>query len=470
MMGWNPPFLMADPVAHCGVFLLRPGDSSFYVSPSPGARNPVYFHKTTVEASTKLRVSRSSFLGRIAPGMALVALLGLAGCKDPGTTAGKTSAPDGGSASPASTSQNTAQDTSGAEIKIGHYASLTGDTATFGVETDEGIRLAVKQLNSKGGVLGKKFAVETQDDQSKPEEAATVVTKFSNDPQIVAVLGEVASSRSLRAAPILQRAGIPMISPSSTNPDVTKVGDNIFRVCFIDPFQGYVMAKFAHDELKAAKVGVMHDQSSDYSVGLANVFKEEFQKMGGTITNDVSFNSKDSDFRGQLSQVKGADALFVPGYYGEVGTIARQAREQGINVPLLGGDGWDSEKLVEGAGGPGKALENCYFSNHYSKDDKSPRVQDFVKAYTAEYSKAPSGLAAMGYDAMMLLADAIKRAGATERPKVREALAGTKDFPGVTGNITIDADRNATKPAVVLQIKGSEFQYKTTVQPPTAAK
>jgi branched-chain amino acid transport system substrate-binding protein len=415
-----------------------------------------------VEASTKLRVSRSSFLCRVAPGLALVALLGLTGCKDPGTASkGGTEA---GSTSAA------AQDTSVSEIKVGHFASLTGETATFGIETDEGIKLAIKQLNEKGGVLGKMFKVETQDDQSKPEEAATVVTKFSNDPEIVAVLGEVASSRSLRAAPILDRAGIPMVTPSSTNPDVTKVGPNIFRVCFIDPFQGYVMAKFAREELKANKVGVMHDQSSDYSVGLANVFKEEFQKMGGTITSDVSFNSKDSDFRGQLSQVKGSDALFIPGYYGEVGTIARQAREQGIDVPLMGGDGWDSEKLVEGAGGAGKALENCYFSNHYSKDDKSPRVQDFVKAYSAAYGKAPSGLAAMGYDAMMLLADAIKRAGSIERPKVREALASTKNFPGVTGDITIDAERNATKPAVVLQIKGTEFQYKTTIQPPTAAK
>ncbi|MBC8101221.1 MAG: ABC transporter substrate-binding protein [Cytophagales bacterium] len=398
----------------------------------------------------------------MAPGLAFVALLGLAGCKDPGT-ASKGGAESGGAPTAA------AQDTSGSEIKIGHYASLTGETATFGVETNEGIELAIKQLNEKGGMLGKKFRVETQDDQSKPEEAATVVTKFSNDPQIVAVLGEVASSRSLRAAPILERAGLPMITPSSTNPDVTKVGPNIFRVCFIDPFQGYVMAKFAHDDLKVTRVAVMHDQSSDYSVGLANVFKEEFAKMGGSITTDVSFNSKDSDFRGQLSQVKGAEAIFIPGYYGEVGTIARQAREQGIDVPLMGGDGWDSEKLVEGAGGPGKALENCYFSNHYSKDDKSPRVQEFVKAYSAAYGKAPSGLAAMGYDAMMLLADAIKRADSIERPKVREALASTKNFPGVTGDITIDADRNATKPAVILQIKGTEFTYKATIQPPSAA-
>jgi branched-chain amino acid transport system substrate-binding protein len=416
-----------------------------------------------VEASTKLRVSRSSFLSRVAPGLALVALLGLAGCKDPGT------ASNGGTQSGGSSSA-TAQDTSGSDIKIGHYASLTGETATFGTESQAGIDFAVQQLNDKGGVLGKKFTVETQDDQSKPEEAATVVTKFSNDPAIVAVLGEVASGRSLRAAPILQRAGIPMISPSSTNPDVTKVGDNIFRVCYIDPFQGYVVSKFAHDDLKVGKVAIMRDPSNDYSVGLANVIKEEFTKMGGTIVADVSYNGKDSDFRSQLSQVQGAEAIFVPGYYGEVGTIARQAKEQGINSPLIGCDGWDSPKLVEGAGGPGKALEGSYFSNHYSKDDKAPRVQEFVKAYTEKNGKAPSGLAALGYDAMMLLADAIKRAGSTDRAKVREAIASTKDFPGVTGTITIDSERNAKKPAVMLQIKGNEFVYKATVDPPSTAQ
>jgi branched-chain amino acid transport system substrate-binding protein len=397
----------------------------------------------------------------------------LAGCKsNSNTTASGTTGGSSGAGGGEATANASSQDTSASDILVGHYASLTGDTSTFGQETDQGVKLAVKEINAKGGVDvgGKKMqvTVDTQDDQSKPDEAKTVVTRFAAEPRMVAVIGEVASTRSLNAAPVLQNAHIPMITPSSTNVNVTKVGDYIFRVCFIDPFQGFVMAKFAHDDLKLGKVAIMRSQSSDYSVGLANVFKEEFPKMGGTITADVSYNDKDADFRSQLSQIKaaGADGIFIPGYYGEVGTIARQARELGITVPLMGCDGWDSEKLVEGAGGPGKALEGCYFSNHYSKDDKSPRVQTFIKAYETEYGgKTPSGLAALGYDAMMVLADAIKRAGSIEREKVRDAIAGTKDFPGVTGNITIDPNRNANKPAVVLQIHGNEFVYKATVKP-----
>jgi branched-chain amino acid transport system substrate-binding protein len=394
-----------------------------------------------------LRFDRSTLASLALPLTAAMAL-SAAGCKPSGNAGG---------------------DSADNAILVGHYASMTGDTATFGTETDNGVRLAMKQLNAAGGVLGKQISVDTQDDRSLPDEAKTVATAFAANPKIVAVLGEVASTRSLNAAPVLQRAGIPMVSPSSTNPDVTKVGDYIFRVCFIDPFQGFVMAKFAHDNLKVGKVAVMRDQGSDYSVGLANVFKEEFQKMGGTIIADVSYNSKDSNFRSQLAQLKDAQAIFIPGYYGEVGTIARQARELGITAPLMGGDGWDSDKLIEGAGGPGKALEGCYFSNHYSKDDKSPRVQTFETAYEKEYSKPSSGLSAMGYDAMEVLADAIKRANSTDHSKVRDALAATKDYPGVTGNITIDANRNATKPAVVLQIKGSQFAYVTTIAPPVVA-
>ncbi|HVK03800.1 MAG TPA: ABC transporter substrate-binding protein [Armatimonadaceae bacterium] len=400
-----------------------------------------------------MRLSRNAFFRLLAPSLAAACLLSV-GCKpaDNGGAAG------GGSAA------------AGGEILIGHFASMSGDTSTFGVETDNGVRLAMKEINEAGGILGKKVRVDTQDDQSKPEEAKTVVTGFAADPNVVAVIGEVASTRSLNAAPVLQRAGIPMVSPSSTNPAVTKVGDYIFRVCFIDPFQGSVMAKFAREDLKVSRAAILRDQQSDYSVGLADVFKREFEKLGGTVIKDVSYNAKDHDFRSQLAQVKDAEAIFIPGYYGEVGTIARQARELGIKAPLMGGDGWDSEKLIEGAGGAGKALEGCYFSNHYSKDDKSnERSQKFVEAYTKEYGKAPSGLAALGYDAMMIVADAIKRGGAAERDKIKEALAQTKDYPAVTGDITIDANRNATKPAVVLEIQGAEFVYKKTIQPEAGA-
>ncbi|MBC8140954.1 MAG: ABC transporter substrate-binding protein [Armatimonadetes bacterium] len=372
----------------------------------------------------------------------------------------------GGCKTPAGTDTTTSgSGDTGGTIKIGHYASLTGETATFGKESDEGVKLAMKEINAAGGILGKQIEVETQDDQSKAEEAKTVATKFAADDKIVAVLGEVASTRSMTAAPVFQRAGIPMISPSSTNEKVTQEGDYIFRVCFIDNFQGGVMAQFAANDLKAKKVAILREQTSDYSVGLSDVFTEEFKKLGGTITVDASFKSSDTDYRSQLAKAKDADAIFVPAYYNTVGTIARQARELGITAPLLGCDGWDSPTLVEGAGGAGKALEGSYFSNHYSKDDKAPRVQDFVKAYTAEYGKAPSGLAALGYDAMKIVALAIKTAGSADRAKIKDALAQTKDFPGVTGNITIDPNRNASKPAVVLQIQGNDFAYKKTINP-----
>ncbi|MDX1932910.1 MAG: ABC transporter substrate-binding protein [Capsulimonadales bacterium] len=408
-----------------------------------------------------MRLTRSALFQTVAAVALFASLGGVVGCKSEtpetaGSPAGGASA--GGSAA--------SQDTSGNEIVVGHFASLTGDTATFGNETNDGIKLAIKELNAQGGVLGKTFKLETQDDQSKAEEAKTVVTAFASDAKMVAVLGEVASKRSLAAAPVLDKAGIPMISPSSTNENVTKVGPYIFRVCFIDNFQGLVMARFAAETLKVKKVAILRNQSEDYSVGLANVFAQEFPKLGGQIIADVSYSGNDSDFRSQLGQVKGAEALFVPGYYNDVGTIARQARELGIKAPLLGCDGWDSPDLVKGAGGPGGALEGSFFSNHYSKDDASPRVQNFVKAFKTEYNgKTPSGLAALGYDAMMILADAIRRANSIERAKIKDELSKTRDFKGVTGDITIDSERNASKPAVVLQIKGEEFVYKTTVKP-----
>lgn len=392
--------------------------------------------------------SRARFLSGFLSAALLAASGGLTGCKSNDDAGG-----GGGSAS--------------GEILVGHYASLTGSTATFGNATDQGIKLAAEELNAAGGVNGRKFRVDTQDDQSKSEEARTVVTKFAANPKIVAVLGEVASSRSMVAAPVLDRAGIPMITPSSTNEEVTRKGPHIFRVCYIDPFQGYVMAKFARENLKLDRVAILRDKKNDYSVGLADVFSREFKGMGGRITVDAAYQEGDPDFRAQLAQIKAGNpqAIFVPGYYGDVGTIARQARELGLTVPLLGGDGWDSPDLVKGAGGPGGALEGSYFSNHYSKDEQSPRVQNFVKAFRAKYGEDPSGLAALGYDAMMILADAIKRAGSTDREAITKALAETKDFPGVTGVITIDQNRNARKKATVLQIKGNEFAYKATIEP-----
>jgi branched-chain amino acid transport system substrate-binding protein len=357
-----------------------------------------------------------------------------------------------------------ADNASADEIVIGEYGSLTGDKATFGTSTRDGIDMAVDEINKAGGLLGKKVRVIVEDDQGKPEEAQTVVTKLITKDKVVAVLGEVASSNSLAAAPVAQQNQIPMISPSSTNPEVTRKGDYIFRVCFIDPFQGFVMAKFAASTLKMTKVAVLRDVKSDYSVGLADVFIDNFKKMGGSIVGDESYSQGDTDFNAQLTalKAKSPQAIFVPGYYGEVGLIARQAKKQGINVPLLGGDGWDSPKLIEIGG---KDLDGSFLSNHYSVDDPSPAIQKFVSEYKARYNAVPDALAGLGYDSAMVLFDAIKRAGTTEGPKVRDAIAQTKEYPGVTGKITLDAERNANKPAVVLEIKDGKFLYRETITP-----
>lgn len=350
------------------------------------------------------------------------------------------------------------------EILVGEYGSLTGTTATFGISTRNGIELAMDEVNNGGGVLGKKIRVIVEDDQGKPEEAQTVVTKLINKDRVVAVLGEVASSRSLAAAPVCQSNRIPMVTPSSTNPRVTQIGDYIFRVCFIDPFQGLVMAKFATNTLKIKKVAVLRDIRNDYSVGLANVFVENFTKMGGTIVADESYGEGDTDFSAQLTSIKSKDpeGIFIPGYYTEVGLIGRQARKLGIRVPLMGGDGWDSPKLWEIGG---ESLNDCYYSNHYSVDDPSPAIQKFVSDYRNRYNQVPDALAALGYDAARILVEAFRRAGTTEAAKVRDALAETKEFPGVTGKITIDKDRNAVKSAVVLRVKNGKAGYVETISP-----
>ncbi len=349
-------------------------------------------------------------------------------------------------------------------IKVGEFGSLTGLTATFGINTDRGIKMAVEKINQEGGLLGKKVVVIVEDDQGKPEEAATAVTKLVNQDKVIAVLGEVASSRSLAGAPICQQAKVPMITPSSTNPKVTQVGDFIFRVCFIDPFQGEVMAKFAYNTLKIKRAAILRDIKNDYSVGLADYFKDIFTKLGGQIVADESYSEGDIDFRAQLTSVKtkNPETIFVPGYYTEVGLLVRQARDLGFKIPIIGGDGWDSPKLVEIGG---KALNGCYYSNHYSPEDTSQVIQNFVKEFQAKYNEIPDAMAPLGYDAAMILFEAIKKAGTTDGAKVREIIAQTQDFPGITGKITINEERNAVKPAVVLKVEDGKIKFVETVLP-----
>ena len=372
------------------------------------------------------------------------------------------------------------------ELVLGEYGSLTGSDATFGQSTRMGVELAVAELlQTKGGKIGGlPVRVVSEDDQGKPEEAANAVQKLLNQDQVIAVIGEVASSRSLAAAPICQQAGVPMVSPSSTNPKVTEVGDFIFRMCFIDPFQGTVMAKFASTNLGLKRVAILKDIKSDYSVGLAQYFSEAFRGAGGQIVAEQAYQAGDQDFSSQLTAIKAKhpEAIFLPGYYTEVGLIARKAKELGLTAPLLGGDGWESEQLLAIGG---EALNGSYYSNHFAVDNPEPRLQAFLQKFKAKFGKEPDAIAGLAYDAADVLFTCMEKmasedpklfaglssakSGSAERKaacaKLRDMLAATQGYPGVTGNITLDANRNATKPAVVIEIKGGKKVYNTTINP-----
>ena len=349
------------------------------------------------------------------------------------------------------------------EIVVGHYASMTGSEATYGVSTDNGIKLAIKERNAAGGVNGKSVKLITYDEQGKAQEVVTVVTRLIQQDQVTAVLGEVASSRSLAGAPVCQRLGTPMVTPSSTNPDVTAVGDMVFRVCFIDPFQGLVGAKFAYENLKHKRAAVLFNRAQAYSSGLKGNFVTAFTEMGGEVVTEQAYGDGDNDFSAQLTAIREANPefVYVPGYYTEVVNIARQARQLGLDVPLIGGDGWDSEELKNA----GDALNGCYYSNHYSHEDTRPAVQEFVARYQQEYGKVPDSLAALGYDAARLLFDAMERAESLDGKDLAAAIAVTKGFQAVTGVITIDDQRNAKKDAVMLEVVDGTPQYVATISP-----
>jgi branched-chain amino acid transport system substrate-binding protein len=350
-------------------------------------------------------------------------------------------------------------------IKVGEFASLTGKEAAFGQSSHKGTLLAIEELNATGGVLGRQFELITEDDQSKQGEAATIAKKLISRDKVIALLGEVASGRSLEAAPIAQNFKIPMISPSSTNPRVTEMGSYIFRVCFIDPFQGTAMAKFAMKTLKMKRVALLTSVSSPYSVGLAKYFKETFAADGGVVAIEQKYSEGDKDFKAQLTAIKaaGVDGIFVPGYYTEAALISKQARELELTFPIFGGDGWEAPQLIEIGG---QAMEGTYYSTHYSPENSSPAVQNFVKKFRARFAnETPDAMAALGYDSAMVLADAIKRAGTTDGAKLRAAIAATKKYEGVTGKTTIDAHRNATKAAVVITVKDGHFKFVESIAP-----
>ena len=357
----------------------------------------------------------------------------------------------------------------GDKVRIGVFMSLTGDTANFGISSTNGIKMAADEVNATGGINGKLIELLVQDDRSDASEAATIVTKFVTQDQVHAILGEVASSRSIAAAPIAQNAKIPMLTPSSTNPEVTKKGDFIFRSCFIDPVQGAAIAQFGARTLNAKRGALMVDRKNDYSTGLEKVINEVFTRLGGQIVVTQSYQAADQDFNAQITSIKGAnpDVIFVPGYYGDVGLFAKQARDKGITVPILGGDGWDSPSLYQIGG---SALNGSYFSNHYSPDDADPLVQKFVNDYKARYGSVPDALAATAYDAARIMFDAIKRANSLEGTAIRDALAATKEFPGVTGKVTFNENRDAVKPIVMIKIEdGGKFVVAERVQVEGAA-
>ncbi len=402
-----------------------------------------------------------SMLGPVAA-LAFLAAVLVAGCASPGGGKG------------------------GDEIVIGEYGSLTGNDATFGQSTKAGVEIALQELaEQKGGKIGGlPVRAVVEDDQGKAKEAATVVQKLINQDQVVAVIGEVASSRSLAAAPICQAAGVPMISPSSTNPKVTQAGDFIFRMCFLDDFQGQTMARFALQNLELKRVAILKDVKSDYSVGLAQYFTEAFTKGGGKIVAEQAYTAGDQDFSAQLTAIKAKNpqAIFIPGYYTEVGLIARKARELGINVPLLGGDGWESEKLIEIGG---DAMNGSYYSNHWALDKPDTTLQSFLRTYRAKFKSDPDAIGGLAYDAASVLFTCMERLAAQDPAtfaglaaskansparkaacaKLRDLIAATQGYPGVTGNITLDANRNASKPAVVIEVKGGKKVYNTSMNP-----
>jgi branched-chain amino acid transport system substrate-binding protein len=351
-----------------------------------------------------------------------------------------------------------------AQIKIGEVNPLTGGISQFGISCHQGYLLAIEEVNQAGGVLGQKIELVTEDDQSTPGECATVVRKLIGVDKVVGVLGDATSSATLEGAPIAQSSKVPMITPTATNPKITEVGDYIFRVCFLDEFQGWVLARFAREKLNAKTAAILTDVKQDYSVDLTKFFKEEFTKNGGSITREQSYSTGDTDFRAQLTTLRAAkpDVVYVPGYYQEVALIIKQARQVGLTMPFIGCDGWANQSLLTIGG---KALDGCYLTNHFSPDDPAPAVQKFVEKYKSKYGSVPDTFAALGYDATRILMDAIKRAESAEPSAIRDALAKTSGFEGCTGMIGFDANRNATKAALVLTIKDGKFQVAQKVEP-----
>jgi len=346
----------------------------------------------------------------------------------------------------------------GDTIKIGINTELSGAVASYGTNAANGALLAIEEINAAGGVLGKQLEPLSRDCKSIPDEAMSVSAALVGE-KIVAQIGPLTSGNVAGSTSVMMENQIPLLAPAATAVNVTvdekanKVRDFIFRVCYLDSDQGRRMANFALEELNVKNAAIYGSTSDDYATGLAKYFKEEFTAKGGTIVAEEGFVNGDKDFRATLTKIKSANPefIYVPGYYTEVAVLIKQAREMGITCPIGGGDGWDSPDMVSVAGA--EALNNTYFTNHYSVEDPDPAIQSFVEAYKAKYNKLPDSFAALGYDAAKLLADAIERAGEAYPIKIKEALEATKDFPGITGTMSIDENHNPVKNIVVIEYK-----------------
>jgi branched-chain amino acid transport system substrate-binding protein len=354
------------------------------------------------------------------------------------------------------------------EIRIGLITPLSGDVKTFGESVRNSFLIAVEEANARGGVVGMKITYVVQDDKNDPTEAANVANLLVNQQRVKAIVGSVTSKTTIPVSDIIQSARIPTISPTATNPKVTvadgKRKDYMFRACFIDPFQGTVMAKFSRETLKGKSAAVLYDASNDYSKGIAEIFRDTFRKQGGKVAAFESYGKDDVDFSALLTKVKasGADVLFLPDYYNKVGLIAKQVREKGLIVRLVGPDGWDSPDLARIAG---SAIEGGYFSNHYSPDDRRPEVVAWVKKYKERHGQVPDALGTLAYDATNLLLEAIRKAGSDDPKKIRDALASIKDFKAVSGKSTMGRDGDMIKSAAILKIEGGRQKFVKMVNP-----
>ena len=343
--------------------------------------------------------------------------------------------------------------------------SLTGDTASYGISSVNAIRLATEEINTSGGIGGKQLELVVEDDHSNTQEVTGLVNKLITQDKVLAIVGESVSTRALAAAPVAQANKVVMISPASVKPEVTLQGDYIFRACFTSPKEGAAVAEFALNKLKARRAAIILDQKNDYAVVLASFFREHFKRLGGETVSEESYAATDKDISKQTAAIKAThpDVIFAPGFYTTAGLVARAVKQQHLEAALIGSDGWDSPQLLEAGG---ESLRGVYVPNHFWVNNENALVQRFVRDYKLKYGLPPDALAATAYDAARMLFDAIRRARSVESAAIRDALAKTADFSGVTGTITLDAERNALVPVYILRIEeNGQFSLQERISP-----